>query len=49
MLLKLNSKNKNIIDFYRGINRFKKGNEPRSDMVKNVKGEEYCVLGHDVV
>jgi hypothetical protein len=49
MLLKLNSKTKNIRDFYWGINKFKKGNEPRTDMVKNVKGEEYCVLGYEVM
>jgi hypothetical protein len=28
--LESNSKNKNIIDMYRGINEFKKGYQPRS-------------------
>jgi hypothetical protein len=29
-----NSKNKNIRDLYRGINGFKKGYQPRSNLVK---------------
>jgi hypothetical protein len=32
--LKTNSKNKNIRDLYRGINEFKKGYQPRTNMVK---------------
>jgi hypothetical protein len=31
----LNSKNKNIRDLYRGINEFKKGYQPRSNLVKD--------------
>jgi hypothetical protein len=32
--LETNSKNKNIRDLYRGINAFKKGYQPRTNMVK---------------
>jgi hypothetical protein len=31
----VNSKNKNIIDLYRGINEFTKGDQPRSNLVKD--------------
>jgi hypothetical protein len=34
-VLGTNSKNKNIKDPYRGINEFKKGYEPRSNLVKD--------------
>jgi hypothetical protein len=34
-----NSKNKNIRDLYRGINEFKKGYQPRSNFVKDEKGD----------
>ena len=34
-----NSKVKNIRDFYRGINDFKKGYQPRTNMVKDEKGD----------
>jgi hypothetical protein len=34
-----NSKNKNIRDLYRGIDEFKKGYQPRSDLVKNENGD----------
>jgi hypothetical protein len=33
--LATNSKNKNIRDLYRGINEFKKGHQPRSNLVKD--------------
>jgi hypothetical protein len=36
--LESNSKNKNIIDFYRGINEFKKGYQPRTNLVKDERG-----------
>jgi hypothetical protein len=32
-----NSKNKNIRDLYRGINEFKRGYQPRSNLVKDQK------------
>jgi hypothetical protein len=34
-----NSKNKNIRDLYRGINEFKKGYQPRNNLVKNENGD----------
>jgi hypothetical protein len=37
--LSKNSKNKNIRDLYRGINEFKKGYQPRSDLVKDENGD----------
>jgi hypothetical protein len=37
--LAMNSKNKNIRDPYRGINEFKKGYKPRSNFVKDEKGD----------
>jgi len=36
--LETNSKNKNIRDLYRGINDFKKGYQPRCNIVKGEKG-----------
>jgi hypothetical protein len=36
-LLATNSKNKNIRDLYRGINGFKRGYQPRSNLVKDRK------------
>jgi hypothetical protein len=38
--LESNSKNKNIRDLYRGINEFKNGYQPRSNLVKT-KGATY--------
>jgi hypothetical protein len=35
--LESNSKNKNIRDLYRGINKFKKGYQPRTNLVKDEK------------
>jgi hypothetical protein len=32
--LELNSKNENVRDLYRGINEFKQGYQPRTDLVK---------------
>jgi hypothetical protein len=33
--VKTNSKNKNIRDLYRGMNDFKRGYQPRTDIVKD--------------
>jgi hypothetical protein len=33
------SKNKNIRDLYRGINEFKKGYQPRTNLVKDERGD----------
>jgi hypothetical protein len=37
--LESNSKNKNIRDLYRGKNEFKKGYQPRTNLVKDEKGD----------
>jgi hypothetical protein len=37
--LETNSKNKNIRDLYRGINKFKKSYQPRTNMVKEENGD----------
>jgi hypothetical protein len=37
--LATNSKNKNIRDLYRGINKFKKGYQPRNNLVKDTNGD----------
>jgi hypothetical protein len=37
--LQSNSKNKNIRDLYRGINEFKKGYQPRTNLVKDETGD----------
>jgi hypothetical protein len=37
--LESDSKNKNIKELYRGINKFKKGYQPRSNLVKDEKGD----------
>jgi hypothetical protein len=37
--LEMNSKNKNFRDLYRGINEFKKGYQPRSQLVKDENGD----------
>jgi len=39
MELETNSKIKNIRDLYRGINNFKKGYLPRTNIVKDKKGD----------
>jgi hypothetical protein len=35
----MNSKNKNIGDLYRGINGFKRGHQPSSNIVKDENGD----------
>jgi hypothetical protein len=35
----LESNNKNIRDLYRGINEFKKGYQPRTNLVKDKRGD----------
>jgi len=46
--LETNSKNKNIRDLYRGINDFKKVYQPRTNIVKDDKGDlvadSHCIL-----
>jgi len=37
--LKINSRIKNIREFYRGINDFKKGYQPITNIVKNERGD----------
>jgi hypothetical protein len=37
--LESNNKNKNIKDLYRGIYEFKKGYQPRSNIIKDEKGD----------
>jgi hypothetical protein len=37
--LEMNSKNKNIKDLYRGINGFKRGYQPRNNLVKDENGD----------
>jgi hypothetical protein len=37
--LEPNSKNKNIRDLYRSINEFKKGYQPRTNLVKDERGD----------
>jgi hypothetical protein len=37
--LEINSKNKNIRDLCGGINEFKKGYQPRTNVVKDEKGD----------
>jgi hypothetical protein len=36
--LAINSKNKNIRDLYSGINKFKRGYQPRNNLVKDENG-----------
>jgi hypothetical protein len=36
--IELNSKNKNIRDLYRGITEFKKGYQPKTNLVKDERG-----------
>jgi hypothetical protein len=38
-----NYKNKNIRDLYRGLNEFKRGYQPRSNLVKNENGDLQAV------
>jgi hypothetical protein len=36
--IELNGKNKNIRDLYRGITEFKKGYQPKANLVKDERG-----------
>jgi hypothetical protein len=38
--LATNSKNKNIRDMFRGMNEFKRGYQPRSNLMKDEKGDK---------
>jgi hypothetical protein len=40
--LATSSKNKNIRDLYRGINEFKRGYQPRSNLVKDENGDLFA-------
>jgi hypothetical protein len=40
--LATNSKNKNIRDLYRGIDKFKRGYQPRSNLVKDPNGDLFA-------
>jgi hypothetical protein len=40
--LPTNSKNKNIRDLYRGINEFKRGYQPRNNLVKDENGDVFA-------
>jgi hypothetical protein len=40
--LETNNKNKNIRDLYRGINEFKKGYQPRTNMIKEENGDLFA-------
>jgi hypothetical protein len=46
--LAMNSKNKNIRDLHRGINGFKKGYQPRNNLVKNENGD-LLVDSHNIL
>ena len=46
--LKTNSKTKNIRDLYRGISDFKKGYQPRTDIVKDRNGD-LCTDCHGIL
>jgi flagellar basal body rod protein FlgC len=49
--LATNSKNKNIRDLYRGTNDFKRGYQPRSNLVNDENGLVACLLAgqnHDI-
>jgi hypothetical protein len=37
--MRSNSKNKNIIDLYKGITEFKKGYQPKINLVKDERGD----------
>jgi hypothetical protein len=44
----MNSKNKNVRDLYRGIHEFKKGYQPRNNLVKDEKGD-LLVDSHNIL
>jgi hypothetical protein len=46
--LATNSKNKNIRDLYSGINGFKRGYQPRNDLVKDENGD-LLVDSHNIL
>jgi ribosomal protein S17E len=46
--LESNSKNKNIRDLYRGINEFKKGYQPRTDLAKD-EGSDLLADAHKIL
>jgi hypothetical protein len=46
--LESNSKNKNIRDLYRGINEFKKGSQPRTNLVKD-ENDDLLADPHKIV
>jgi hypothetical protein len=46
--LATNSKNKNVRDLYRGINEFKRGYQPRSDLVKD-ENSDLLADSHNIV
>jgi hypothetical protein len=46
--LPTNSKNKNIKDLYRGINEFKRGYQPRNNLVKDKNGD-LLVDSHNIL
>jgi hypothetical protein len=49
--IELNSKNKNIRDLYRGITEFKKGYQPKTNLLKDERGnlladpQKFCLGG----
>jgi hypothetical protein len=47
-MLVTNSMNKNIRDLYRGINEFKWGYQPRSNLVKDEDGD-LCADSHNIL
>jgi hypothetical protein len=46
--LETNNKNKNVIDLYRGISEFKKGYQPRINILKDENGNLLADRVHDV-
>jgi hypothetical protein len=42
--LESNTENKNIRDLYRGLNEFKKGYQPRTNLVKDERGDHLWIL-----
>jgi hypothetical protein len=46
--LATNNKNKNIKDLYRGINEFKRGYQPRSNLVKD-KNSDLLADSHNIL
>jgi hypothetical protein len=46
--IELNSKNKNIRDLYRGITEFKKGYQPKTNLVKDERGDLLADIKKDL-